>query len=97
MRRFQLRRWLALIVLNAVAQGLVLWMESRFFDSVPNLIFLIQVSLGLPLSPVVYLLFPELQLSENLEMVPVSAVGWATMVECGLRRFIDRPAGFRGD
>lgn len=87
-----MQRWVLLVFLNSIAQAFVLYVRIRFFDPDPNLILpAIQFSLALPLSPVLYFAFPFLPLPEFLALVATTPLLWATMVEWGLRRFVDPP------
>ena len=90
-RDIQMWRWLTLLALNILAHGFVLFLMI-WFDPIPLAFYIaLQLSLGFPLYIVIYLFKTDLHLFEALALMALNPFLWATMVEWGLRRFVDRP------
>lgn len=84
-------RWLALLALNILAEGFAISLNI-WFDPLPRVFFLLlQFLIGFPLYIVVYLFKADLDLFEAAALIALNPIVWATMVELGLRRFVERP------
>ncbi len=86
-----MRRWRLLVRLNVLAQTLAIGFEMWTKHRLPNAVSIpLFFSLGFPLSPVVYFAGDFLG-GFALVLMLLNPVLWATMIEAGLRRFVDRP------
>lgn len=84
-------RWLALIALNILAEVFTVFLMI-WFDPLSGAFFIpLQLSIGFPLYIVIYLFKTRLDLFQAASLIALNPIVWATMVELGLRTFVDRP------
>lgn len=85
-----MRRWRFLVGLNVLAQVLLLGFEMWVHRLPRAVVTPLVLSLGFPFYPVIYFAGDSLG-AFVLVLMLLNPLLWATMVEAGLRRFVDPP------
>lgn len=85
-----MRRWRFLVGLNVLAQVLLIGFEMWVHRLPRAVVTPLVLSLGFPLYPVIYFAGDHLG-AFVLVLMLLNPLLWATMVEAGLRRFVDPP------